>query len=70
MNIGEAQAANTVMRYWLRINDPYDPPATGHISDDEAFNAMLLLARRAHARLGAGIRPDQVVEAWAGRQRF
>lgn len=55
MNITEANAANVVLRYVLDDTDD---------SAGRLLEACELLAEKANKALGAGIRPEQVREAF------
>lgn len=56
LNIGEADAVNTVVKRLLGIEDP-----TGKAGDDEkVIAAAELLADKAHKALGAGINGSTV----------
>lgn len=56
MNITEGNAANVVLRYLLGIEPLPD--------DEKAQEAAVLLAERANRALHAGLRAEQVAQAW------
>ncbi|WP_109508485.1 hypothetical protein [Nocardioides speluncae] len=55
MNISEANAVNVVLRYVLDDTDD---------SDGRLQQATELLAEKANKALGAGLRPEQIREAF------
>lgn len=58
---GEANAINTVARYFLAI-----PSHAGPVSDEQALRALLLLREKAYKTLMAGLTEAQVRDAfWA-----
>lgn len=64
MNISEANDTNTILRYLL--NQARWP--VGVPTDAEAQAAAERLADRAHKPLSAGLRAQDVTEAWPNRR--
>lgn len=62
MSIRDANDYNTVIRYVLGMRD-----ASGLdlVAEDDAWNAAVRLADRAHSVLGAGLTRREVAETWA-----
>lgn len=60
MNIGEAVAAQTLLRYLL---DPHPHVDEAH-DDDDALEAALLLAEKSDKTLSAGLTRDDVTRLW------
>lgn len=57
---GEANAFNTVARYFLRI-----PNHAGPVSEAQAWNALEVLREKAYKTLMAGLTQDQMRDAFA-----
>jgi len=64
MSISEANAVNTVARYVLGI-----PNHAGPISDERVGEALDLLTAKAYKVLSAGLRAEEVREAFAKRRK-
>lgn len=59
MTVGEANAVNAVIRYFLDV-----PGLTGRADHEDALNALLIVREAAFKKLMAGPRESEVREAF------